>query len=64
MPRPTMEPQQNHPIPTFSLQNQHEHQNNHQSLRFQQHLKTNLNIEQGEKHNEKSSNCSKKNLIC
>ena len=39
MPRPTMEPQQNHPIPTFSLQNQHEHQNNHQSLRFQQHLK-------------------------
>ena len=45
-----MEPQQNHPIPTFNFQNQHEHQNNNQSLRFRQHLQTNLNIEQGQKH--------------
>ena len=27
MPRPIMEPQQNHAIPTFNLQNYHEHQN-------------------------------------
>ena len=29
MPRRTMEAQQNHPIPTFYLNNQHEHQDNH-----------------------------------
>ena len=52
MPRPTIEPQKNHPIPTFNLQNQHEHENNHQFLRFRQHLQTDLNFEQGEKHNE------------
>ena len=54
MPRPTMEPQQNHPIATFNLQNQYELQNNHQSLRLRKHLQTNLNIGQGEKHNEPS----------
>ena len=59
MPRPKMGPQQNHPIPTFNLQNHRKQQNNHQSLRFQQHLQTNLNTEQGEKHNEQSSNFSK-----
>ena len=48
--RSTMEPQQNHPIPIFNLHNQHEDQNNHQSLRFRQHLQTDLNIEQSEKH--------------
>ena len=62
MPRPTMEPQQNHPIATFNLQNQYEHQNNHQSLRLRKHLQTNLNIGQGEKHNEPSSDFSKKIL--
>ena len=62
MSRPTMEPQENHPIPTFNLQNQHEHKNNHQSLRFRQHLQTNLKNEQGEKHNEQSSDFSKKIL--
>ena len=60
MPRSTMEPQENHPIPTFNLQNQHENQNNHQSLRCWQILQTNLNIEQGEKH--KASDFSKKIL--
>ena len=46
----------------LTFQNQHEHQNNHQSLRFQQHLQTNLNIEQGKKHNEQASDFSKKIL--
>ena len=54
MPRPTMEPQQNQPMPTFNLQNQHERQNSHQCYRFRQHLQTNLNLEQGEEHNEQS----------
>ena len=60
MPRPTMEHYQNHPIPTSNLQNQHEHQNNHQSPGFRQHLQANLNIEPGEKRNEQSSDYSKK----
>ena len=62
MHRPTMEPQQNRPMATFNLQNQHERQNSHQSFRFQQHLQTNLNIEQGKKHNEQSSDFSEKIL--
>ena len=57
-----MEAQQNHPIPTFYLNNQHEHQDNHQFLRFRQHLQFNLNNEQGKKHNEQSSDFSKKIL--
>ena len=56
--RSTMEPQQNHPIPIFNLHNQHEDQNNHQSLRFRQHLQTDLNIEQSEKHETLAKNLS------
>ena len=57
---PTIEPQRNQPMPTFNLQNQPEHQNAHQSFRFRQNLQTNLNIEQGEKSNEHSSEFSEK----
>ena len=63
MPRRTMEAQQNHPIPTFYLNNQHEHQDNHQFLRFRQHLQFNLNNEQGKKHNEQSSALAKKSYM-
>ena len=35
-------------MPTFNLQNQHEHQNAHRSFRFRQNLQTTLNIEQDE----------------
>ena len=58
MPRFTMNPQQNEPVPTRNLQSQQERQNNHQSFRFWQCLQTNLNIEQGEKHNEQSLDLS------
>ena len=57
-----MEPQQNQPMPTLNLQNQPERQNAYQSFRFWQNLQTNLNIEQGEKNNEQSSDFSKKIL--
>ena len=57
---PTMEPQRNQPMPTFNLQNQPEHQNAHQSFRFRQNLQTNLNIEQGGRSNEHSSEFSEK----
>ena len=51
MPRPTIEPQQNQPMLTFNIQNQHERQNNYQSFRFRQHVQINLNNEQGDKYN-------------
>ena len=38
IPRPTMEPQQKQPMPTFNLQNQPKLQNTHQSFRFRKHL--------------------------
>ena len=62
-PRRAMEPQQNQSMPTSNLQNQPEHENTNQSLRFWQHLQTNLNTEQGEKQTEKSSNFDKKILF-
>lgn len=58
-----MEPQQNQSMPTSNLQNQPEHENTNQSLRFWQHLQTNLNTEQGEKQTEKSSDFDKKILF-
>ena len=48
IPRSTIEPQQNQPMPTFNLQNQHADQNAHRSFRFRQNLQTTLNIEQDE----------------
>ena len=62
IPRSTMEPQQNQPMPTFNLQDQPERQNVHPSFRFRQNLQTNLNIEQDKKNNEQSSEFSKKIL--
>ena len=62
IPRSTMEPQRNQPIPTFNLQDQPERQNAHQSFRFWQNLQTNLNVEQDEKNNEQSSDFSTKIL--
>ena len=47
---PRAKVEQHQPVPTFNPQNQHEHQNPHQSFRFWQHLQTSLNIEQGEIH--------------
>ena len=38
IPRPTMEPQQKQPMPTFNLQNQPKLRNSHQSFRFRKHL--------------------------
>ena len=38
IPRPTMEPQQKQPMPTFNLQNQPKLRNTHQSFRFRKHL--------------------------
>ena len=60
IPRSTMEPQQNQPMPTFNLQDQPERQNARQSFTFRQNLQTNLNIEQDEKNNEQSSDFGKK----
>ena len=54
-----MELQQNQPMSTF---NQNERQNTNQFFRFWQHLQTNFNIEQGEKHNEQTSDFSERTL--
>ena len=63
IPRPTMEPQQNQPMPSFNLRNQPHRQNAHQSFRFRQNLHANLNIEQSEKNNEQSSDFNEKNFL-
>ena len=54
-----MELQQNQPMSTF---NQNERQNTNQFFRLWQHLQTNFNIEQGEKHNEQTSDFSERTL--
>ena len=59
IPRSTMEPQQNQPIPIFNFQDQPERQNAHQSFRLRQNLQTNLYIEHDEKNNIQSSDFSK-----
>ena len=60
IPRSTMEPQQNQPMPTFNLPDQPERENARKSVRFRQNLQTNLNTEQDEKNNEQSSDFSNK----
>ena len=49
-------------MPTFSLQNQPEPNNSHQSFKFRQNLQSNLSLEHDEKSNEQSSDFSKKIL--